>query len=60
MAARKKSAPDPEPARGVPPAEGAPAPAFELPGADGVPVSSRSLGGAPYVLFFYPKADTPG
>jgi peroxiredoxin Q/BCP len=41
-------------------AEGDAAPAFELPASGGRTVSSAALGGKPYVLYFYPKADTPG
>ena len=33
---------------------------FELPAHDGSTVASRDLMGHPYLLFFYPKADTPG
>jgi cytochrome oxidase Cu insertion factor (SCO1/SenC/PrrC family) len=33
---------------------------FELPAHDGSTVSSTDLMGHPYLLFFYPKADTPG
>ena len=33
---------------------------FELPAHDGTTVLSRDLEGRPYLLFFYPKADTPG
>ena len=33
---------------------------FTLPDQDGHPVSLSSLRGRPVVLFFYPKADTPG
>jgi thioredoxin-dependent peroxiredoxin len=40
--------------------EGKPAPAFDMPTADGDRVSAAGLKGAPYVLYFYPKADTPG
>lgn len=36
------------------------APAFDLPVAGGGKLSSASLSGSAYVLFFYPKADTPG
>ncbi len=36
--------------------EGAPAPAFDIPAADG----SRATLSGPTVVFFYPKADTPG
>ena len=39
---------------------GAPAPDFELPDQDGEPVSLSSLRGRTVVLYFYPKADTPG
>ncbi|WP_374514396.1 peroxiredoxin [Brevundimonas sp.] len=40
--------------------EGAKAPAFDMETAGGARVSSGSLKGRPYVLYFYPKADTPG
>jgi len=33
---------------------------FELPAHDGSTVNSRDLEGEPYLLFFYPKADTGG
>ncbi len=33
---------------------------FELPAHDGTSVNNRDLMGHPYLLFFYPKADTPG
>jgi thioredoxin-dependent peroxiredoxin len=36
------------------------APAFELPDQDGQPVKLADLEGQPVVLYFYPKADTPG
>ena len=39
---------------------GAPAPEFELPDQDGEPVRLSSLRGRTIVLYFYPKADTPG
>ena len=39
---------------------GAAAPAFELPDQTGEHFSSASLAGQPYVLYFYPKDDTPG
>lgn len=35
-------------------------PSFALPDQDGNVVSSDSLRGEPYVLYFYPKDDTPG
>ena len=40
--------------------EGATAPAFTLAATGGRSVSSAALKGKPYVLYFYPKADTPG
>src|ERR671929_1270753 len=36
------------------------APDFELPDQDGNAVRLSELRGAPVVLYFYPKADTPG
>ena len=39
---------------------GTTAPDFELPDQDGNPVRLSSLRGRPIVLYFYPKADTPG
>ena len=41
-------------------AAGDPAPEFELRADDGSTVSSGSLAGSRYVLYFYPKDDTPG
>ncbi len=41
-------------------AEGVNAPAFDMETAGGGRVASASLKGRPYVLYFYPKADTPG
>lgn len=40
--------------------EGDRAPAFSMPASYGRTVSSDALKGKPYVLYFYPKADTPG
>jgi peroxiredoxin Q/BCP len=40
--------------------EGAKAPAFKLMASGGREVSSAALKGKPYLLYFYPKADTPG
>ena len=40
--------------------EGKLAPDFTLPADDGMPVTLSALRGKPVVLFFYPKADTPG
>jgi len=39
---------------------GDPAPDFELPDQDGNPVRLSDLEGQDVVLYFYPKADTPG
>ena len=36
------------------------APDFELPDQDGTPVRLSELRGRRVVLYFYPKADTPG
>ncbi|MBB5372471.1 thioredoxin-dependent thiol peroxidase [Acidocella aromatica] len=40
--------------------EGADAPDFSLPATYGRSVSLASLKGKPFVLYFYPRADTPG
>jgi thioredoxin-dependent peroxiredoxin len=40
--------------------EGASAPDFQLPDQDGEPVRLSELRGQPVVLYFYPRADTPG
>ena len=40
--------------------EGSKAPAFELLDDEGKPFSSADLAGKAYVLWFYPKAATPG
>jgi peroxiredoxin Q/BCP len=42
------------------PGPGDSAPAFSLPASGGRTASSAALKGKPYVLYFYPKADTPG
>jgi peroxiredoxin Q/BCP len=42
------------------PQPGEPAPDFSLPADDGTTVSRDSLLGRRYVLYFYPKDDTPG
>ena len=42
------------------PAEGEPAPGFELPDQSGAPLSLDDLRGKWVVLYFYPRADTPG
>ena len=39
---------------------GRPAPDFELPDQDGNPVRLSDFRGRPVVVYFYPKADTPG
>jgi len=41
-------------------AEGDAAPAFEMPATGGRTVSLAAMAGRPFVLYFYPKADTPG
>jgi len=40
--------------------EGDQAPDFSLPASGGRTASSAALQGKPFVLYFYPKADTPG
>lgn len=40
--------------------EGTKAPAFDMATADGGRVTLAGLKGRPFVLYFYPKADTPG
>src|SRR5688500_1230331 len=42
------------------PETGTTAPDFTLPDQDGTPVTLSDLRGRPVVLYFYPKADTPG
>ena len=42
------------------PEEGDPAPDFAMKASGGREVSLRSLKGSPFLLYFYPKADTPG
>jgi thioredoxin-dependent peroxiredoxin len=39
---------------------GTPAPDFTLPDQEGDDVSLSDFHGSPVVLYFYPKADTPG
>ena len=41
-------------------AENEPAPDFTLPASGGRTVSLARMKGKPFVLYFYPKADTPG
>jgi peroxiredoxin Q/BCP len=41
-------------------AEGSKAPSFSLPDEAGSVIDSASLSGKPYVIYFYPKDDTPG
>jgi peroxiredoxin Q/BCP len=41
-------------------AEGEAAPDFSMPASGGRTVSLKSMAGKPFVLYFYPKADTPG
>src|ERR1700760_1062932 len=40
--------------------EGDAAPDFELPASGGRTISKQALRGKPFILYFYPKADTPG
>ncbi len=40
--------------------ENQPVPAFEMQDQDGNTVSDKGLAGTPFVLYFYPKDDTPG
>jgi peroxiredoxin Q/BCP len=42
------------------PTDGELAPAWDLPGDGGAALGSASLKGKPYVLYLYPKDDTPG
>jgi thioredoxin-dependent peroxiredoxin len=43
------------------PATGTPAPKFKLPSSTGTPIDLASFQGkSPVVLYFYPRADTPG
>ena len=42
------------------PQEGDPAPDFAMPASGGRQVSLGALKGSPFLLYFYPKADTPG
>ena len=41
-------------------AEGDPAPDFQLPASGGRTVSLSQMAGKTFILYFYPKADTPG
>src|SRR3954452_1536180 len=41
-------------------AEGDAAPDFQMPASGGRTVSLADLKGKPFILYFYPKADTPG
>ncbi len=41
-------------------AEGDPAPDFSMPASGGRTVSLSDMKGKPFILYFYPKADTPG
>ena len=40
--------------------EGSPAPAFSTPNQDGMPTTLDQFAGKWLVLWWYPKADTPG
>lgn len=66
MPTAKKPAAKAAPAKVAPAAspagvkEGDPAPAFSLAATGGRTVSLAAMKGKPFVLYFYPKADTPG
>ncbi|MFN6999592.1 thioredoxin-dependent thiol peroxidase [Elioraea tepidiphila] len=66
MPTAKKPAAQAAPAKETPAAvpvgvkEGDPAPAFSLAATGGRTVSLAAMKGKPFVLYFYPKADTPG
>jgi peroxiredoxin Q/BCP len=55
---KKPAVPADMPAAGL--AEGATAPEFSMPASGGRTASSAALKGKAYLLYFYPKADTPG
>jgi thioredoxin-dependent peroxiredoxin len=57
-APKATAAPKPKASAGL--GEGDKAPSFSLPDETGATVSSASLSGKPYVIYFYPKDDTPG
>jgi thioredoxin-dependent peroxiredoxin len=59
-AAKAASKPAAKPARSTTLTEGGTVPAFSLPDQSGRIVTAESLRGRPYVLYFYPKDDTPG
>ncbi|MGG5819555.1 thioredoxin-dependent thiol peroxidase [Falsiroseomonas sp. HW251] len=58
--AKKPAVPKAAPVPAAGPAEGAVAPSWSMPASGGRTVSSAALKGKPYLLYFYPKADTPG
>jgi thioredoxin-dependent peroxiredoxin len=53
-------APAPAPSPEIPATEGGPAPKFDLPRDGGERVSLSDYSGSKLVIFFYPRADTPG
>jgi thioredoxin-dependent peroxiredoxin len=53
-------APTAAPSHGTPATEGGPAPSFNLPRDGGERVSLADYAGQKLVIFFYPRADTPG
>lgn len=59
-AAKPAAKPATKPAPAALPAEGDPAPDFTLAATGGRTVSLAAMAGKPFVLYFYPKADTPG
>ena len=60
LAAGKAGVVASEPDAGDRVGEGDPAPDFSLPASGGRTVSLGEMKGKPFVLYFYPKADTPG
>jgi peroxiredoxin Q/BCP len=59
-AATAKPAVKAAPPEAAGPAVGDAVPAFTMPASGGRTASSAELTGKPYLLYFYPKADTPG
>lgn len=57
--ATKRVKPEAEPEKGDE-LVGKKAPAFQLPTQSGELLASKSLSGKPYILYFYPKDNTPG
>ncbi|WP_408870013.1 peroxiredoxin [Elioraea sp.] len=58
--AKAASKPGAQAAGAAGPTEGDAAPAFSLPATGGRTASTAALKGKPFIVYFYPKADTPG